>query len=471
MADRKKDEPSTRWLVSLLLAAAITVCNAAGSARMLQSTVAPHASAKKSSLISQNSHIRPQLPPQLRLRGGALPEDILGDIRKSLERPHPDVAQVEKTETDNGEALVTIDMTKLAAFASTLDVKRVLRAANVRFQLPLVFDDFEDEVNFWALNNLLSFGSGWHQVCVVKHGQKDGVPHRDSVLHMLISMHMEGKKFDAQGLSEVTVFPLATALSVPLTQEKYIEPNSPIRQDFPSEYRWFIDSIHHMMESVGAEMVSRGFKSLGAFVLSSQLQAHSKGKVEEDTTSYTAALLVARLTSVFECLQDVEKCEDGTILFHRRAQCIAEDLHFRFSKQEKKLNFPDVDLLSFGADAETSAAFIQRGFLVPSDSLAAKIRNGKIMNAHSKEEIALRLASAKGCELLAQNLFSESEPVTCGHVWRYFDLLFKSEHQNKVKALEKDALQNDTPGQEAKVSLIVDDLVTTNFVCRDSIHY
>lgn len=58
-----------------------TVCNAAGSARMLQSTVAPHASEKKSSLISQNSHILPQLPPQLRLRGGALPEDILGLCR------------------------------------------------------------------------------------------------------------------------------------------------------------------------------------------------------------------------------------------------------------------------------------------------------------------------------------------------------------------------------------------------------
>jgi hypothetical protein len=34
----------------------------------------------------------------------------------------------------------------------------------MRQALPLMFDDFEQEVNFWALNSLLNFGSGVHQI-------------------------------------------------------------------------------------------------------------------------------------------------------------------------------------------------------------------------------------------------------------------------------------------------------------------
>jgi hypothetical protein len=34
----------------------------------------------------------------------------------------------------------------------------------MRQALPLMFDDFEQEVNFWALNSLLNFGSGWHHI-------------------------------------------------------------------------------------------------------------------------------------------------------------------------------------------------------------------------------------------------------------------------------------------------------------------
>ena len=96
--------------------------------------------------------------------------------------------------------------TALERFAETLDVKQVRRASKVRFQLPLLFDDFEQEVNFWALNSLLSFGSGWHQARAAVLGAKTGVPHRDSVLHMLMGLHMEGNKLDATSLSELSAF-------------------------------------------------------------------------------------------------------------------------------------------------------------------------------------------------------------------------------------------------------------------------
>ena len=62
--------------------------------------------------------------------------------------------------------------TALERFAETLDEKQVRRASKVRFQLPLLFDDFEQEVNFWALNSLLSFGSGWHQARAAVFGAR-----------------------------------------------------------------------------------------------------------------------------------------------------------------------------------------------------------------------------------------------------------------------------------------------------------
>ena len=92
-------------------------------------------------------------------------------------------------------------------------MKQVRRASKVRFQLPLLFDDFEQEVNFWALNSLLSFGSGWHQPRAAVFGAKTGVPHRDSVLHMLMGLHMEGNKLDATSLSELSAFAVSQVTS------------------------------------------------------------------------------------------------------------------------------------------------------------------------------------------------------------------------------------------------------------------
>ncbi len=84
-----------------------------------------------------------------------------------------------------GGATVAIDTAALGRFVEGLDVERVRRSSQMRVQLPMVFDNFEQEVNFWALHNLLWFGSGWHELSVRQHGSKDGVPHRDSVSRAL----------------------------------------------------------------------------------------------------------------------------------------------------------------------------------------------------------------------------------------------------------------------------------------------
>ena len=60
--------------------------------------------------------------------------------------------------------MVTVDLSAIEAFTRSLDPLRVKKASSMRQALPLMFDDFEQEVNFWALNSLLNFGSGVHQI-------------------------------------------------------------------------------------------------------------------------------------------------------------------------------------------------------------------------------------------------------------------------------------------------------------------
>ena len=53
---------------------------------------------------------------------------------------------------------------------------------------------------------------------LTRHSPKlsDGVPHRDAVLHMLISLHMEGNKLDANALSELSEFSVSKVPKIPL---------------------------------------------------------------------------------------------------------------------------------------------------------------------------------------------------------------------------------------------------------------
>jgi hypothetical protein len=84
----------------------------------------------------------------------------------------------------------------------------------------------------------------------------------------------------------------------------------------------YVHEMHHAMESIGTELRSRGFTSLGDFVLSTEMQAHVRqaAAAEEDACAYTAGKLVERLVRAFPELNDTEPC--GAVL-HRRAQIVA----------------------------------------------------------------------------------------------------------------------------------------------------
>jgi hypothetical protein len=201
------------------------------------------------------------------------------------------------------EQYCTINMTALEEFSSSLNPSHIQRIARSRFQLPLVFDDLAQEINFHALRHALNYGSGWHEVIVPLHGEK-AKPHRDSVLHGLIQMHMEGSKLgSAEHLAGMKLFPLSQAFNIPITKEERLD-GGPIRKDVPSDFRQLIDSYFDTFSQIGSELLSRGFKSLADFILSIELHGHGQIEHAAPKEAYSADRLVARLAGCFPCFRD-----------------------------------------------------------------------------------------------------------------------------------------------------------------------
>ena len=230
----------------------------------------------------------------LRLRGGKAQLTILDQVRSSIEN------------FDNStlDQYCAINVTALDEFSASLNPAQIQRIARSRFQLPLIFDDLSQEINFHALRHALNYGSGWHEVIVPLHGEK-AKPHRDSVLHGLIQLHMEGGKLGtAEHLNSLKLFSLSQAFNIPITKEERLD-GGPIRKDVPSDFRELIDSYFQTISQIGSELLARGFNSLADFILSTELHGHGQiGAHSAPKEAYTADRLVARLAGCFPCFRD-----------------------------------------------------------------------------------------------------------------------------------------------------------------------
>jgi len=325
--------------------------------------------------------------------------------------------------------VVQIDAEALETFAATLEADRLKRASQIRFGLPLIFDNLEQEINFFALSHLLAFGTAWHQ----DKPEKDE-PHRDTILHGLIQLHMEGKKLDADEIGGFPLWPLGIAFQIAITKEERID-GGPIRQDVPSDWRPHIDRIHETLNRVGAELLARGFKSLADFILSDEMQGHSRPAEKLKKGDLSAALIIKRLTTCFQEFKD----DEGGVAFQRKAQLMVEDLCARFRLRDPRLDLDDIAQLTLGADAETAMFLKTRGIIKFAPALEDRVGKGKSIPAGSNEEIAIRAAAASAVASIAASVAKRSEQeVTSSMVSRYIDLAAKESHLKKLKEEEKD---------------------------------
>ncbi|EKX34007.1 hypothetical protein GUITHDRAFT_147519 [Guillardia theta CCMP2712] len=399
-------------------------------------------------------------PIMPRLRGGRSENSILLDIRSTV-----------LSQTEELEELVSVNATAVEALAKDIETWRVKKSFKVRFGLPLVFDDVKQEINFYALLATLSFGSGWQEGVWSKAPTK-GVPTRDSVLNMLISLHMDSKNLDAAGLAEVSLFALSQALDIPLTKEKRLD-GGPIRQDVPSDYRWLVDKYYSVLSSLSSDLTSRGFKDLADFILSSRMHGHVR--VDESDVNFSASLLVERLVKCFETFQDVANVGQSSVPLHRKAQLVCEDLVARFAAREHRLNFTDMEDLTLGSDAETVTWLRKLSLIEVSPALAKKIDSDKEIEAGSREEAALRVAGVKACMKLAEeiNKINPEDTVSNVEVWRYISMQVKDLYFKQAKEVRQEANNKFGQGEEEeeKIYVIGEGDDKKMFRCKNTQHY
>ena len=103
------------------------------------------------------------------------------------------------------------------------------------------------------------------------------------------------------------------------------------------------------------------------------MEPHGFG-VEEPgpPAAYTANTLVHRLATCFDCFTDQATIGNTTVLFHRKAQLLADDLRRRFGGRDFRLNFSDGGDLTAGSDAETALQLRRHDIITLSPTLSAK---------------------------------------------------------------------------------------------------
>lgn len=65
---------------------------------------------------------------------------------------------------------------------------------------------------------------------------------------------------------------------------------------------------------------------------------------------------------------------NATVLFHRKAQLLADDLRRRFGARDYRLNFTDAALLVAGADADSVLALRRHRILTVAPGLTGRYR-------------------------------------------------------------------------------------------------
>ena len=123
----------------------------------------------------------------------------------------------------------------------------------------------------------------------------------------------------------------------------------------------------------------------------------------------SAARLVG-LLSRMPLFNDVASWPGRSVPFYKRAQLLAADLHLAFGGRGPGA-FTDIDRLTAFADNLLPHVLRHTGGLHYAPQLAARIDDGELLPAGSREEVELRACAVQAVELLVGELQSRGEKV------------------------------------------------------------
>lgn len=113
--------------------------------------------------------------------------------------------------------------------------------------------------------------------------------------------------------------------------------------------------------------------------------------------------LIENITTDFPSFRDIAKQDSQEIYFLKRAQLFVNDMNFSLKNQELG-EFRNMEDLSIFADYKIPQILEASGILTYRRGLRAKIAQGELIPAGSREEIEIRANTVYVCELIREEL-------------------------------------------------------------------
>eukprot|EP00276_Gloeochaete_wittrockiana_P019713 CAMPEP_0184341578 /NCGR_PEP_ID=MMETSP1089-20130417/10174_1 /TAXON_ID=38269 ORGANISM="Gloeochaete wittrockiana, Strain SAG46.84" /NCGR_SAMPLE_ID=MMETSP1089 /ASSEMBLY_ACC=CAM_ASM_000445 /LENGTH=367 /DNA_ID=CAMNT_0026669937 /DNA_START=59 /DNA_END=1162 /DNA_ORIENTATION=- len=329
----------------------------------------------------------------------------------------------------NGSRHVTVDEEKLRQFHEESVKNSTELASSVSWPstpVPINFPSIADQVNFYALRALLSFGSGWDQAIRGYHHAKGA---SDAVLYALLGVALGDRSLASDLLINLSVHDVGSYFNLPPQVEAPLPDTPAIKTLVNSDVRDFLDLITKVLNTVGERLWARQYKSLDQFIRDSVKDAKSKGR---DPAAVVVDDLIKLLPTVLDDsfhqqavdpANAQQNAQQHSIFLYYKAQLLIAELSTNVGPHDPMYTF-DLRHLSALSNTALASGLIAQGIIRLSEKMSEKLQKRKGVLWEGEETGALRAASVYVVERLVQ--MGVPEGLDALHVGAFLRRLFKT---------------------------------------------
>jgi hypothetical protein len=290
---------------------------------------------------------------------------------------------------------VTIRHEKIDEFLNNLDPG--LWSSHVpHVGVPLRFGNVAEEINFWAILNVLNFGSGFRH----KLHTATGAGAYATMQRGVMSGWISGDSFDASSLAIFDAIKVQEYFGISPTVEVEVMPA--VYESKPGPLAGLVQHIVTVLNETGRELRAAGFKSMGEFIES----------LCSKETHATAEQLLESLVATFSAFRDVHEVGGAEVWVLKKAQILIADVYRSVGGRDDRFAFPDIASLTVFSDNVLPAVLCHYGVLEMSPALSHHVGSGDVLPA-GPEEVALRAKAITACEAIVAR---QAERVEGGEV-------------------------------------------------------
>ncbi|GAX82791.1 hypothetical protein CEUSTIGMA_g10217.t1 [Chlamydomonas eustigma] len=310
-----------------------------------------------------------------------------------LHKTSKDILQVNEHVKVETEAVVRLGQ-ELSNPERMAEVRATAASRSLSF--PIKFENLESEVNFMALYYLLSFGSGWDKELLAR-SRRDSA---ETIQFGLIGMHISGHRLDHHFMKAFSALEVHNYFGIESHVDHELESLPGVTISKPGPLHPLVTSIQSIINETGQALSQEGCSSLGQLILN--LAAKST-----EGRSQTASAIVEELSSTIPGFQDCGLYEGRQVHFNRKAQALVFALSRRFSGEDARFAFPDMDKITADTGPALAATLRAKGILRYSSELSEMVDSGHALTPGPQER-SIRSASIAATDMVLEAMMSAS---------------------------------------------------------------